>query len=139
MKYYVVIDTNVIISGLLEKNNDTNAVKVINLLVMKDIIPLYSESIFQEYKEVLNRKKFGFTKSRIGSFINYIKENGILINPSNIDIELPDSNDIMFYELVMDKTINSNKYLITGNIKHYLKDPIIVTPAEFIEIFEHNK
>ena len=124
MKYYVVIDTNVIISGLLEKHNDTNAVKVINLLVMKDIVPLYSESIFQEYKEVLNRKKFGFTKSRIGSFINNIKENGILINPSNINIELPDSNDVMFYELVMDKTIDSNKYLITGNIKHYLKNPI---------------
>lgn len=106
---------------------------------MNDIVPLYSESIFQEYKEVLNRKKFGFTKARIGNFINHIKENGILINPSNINIELPDSNDVMFYELVMDKTINSNKYLITGNIKHYLKDPIIVTPDEFIEIFESNK
>ena len=50
-----------------------------------------------------------------------------------------DDDDIVFYELVMDKTITSNKYLITGNIKHYIKNPIIVTPDEFIKLVENKK
>ena len=139
MKYYVVIDTNVIVSGLLEKHNDSNTVKILKLLFDGDIVPIYSDETMDEYKEVLNRPFFKLRKSSIGKLINAIKDNGLKLNPKPSDIVLIDNDDIIFYELVMDKTINSNKYLITGNIKHYLKDPIIVTPEEFVEIFEKNR
>lgn len=39
----------------------------------------------------------------------------------------------------IDKTITSNKYLITGSIKDYIKNPIIVTPDEFMQIVKNNK
>lgn len=139
MKYYVVIDTNVIISGFMEKHEDSNTVKILRMLFDGDIVPIYSDDTIAEYKEVLNRSVFKFKKSTIGRFINVLKDNGLKLYPKHKDAALVDEDDIVFYELVMDKTINSNKYLITGNIKHYLNNPIIVTPDEFIDIFERNK
>ena len=133
MKYYVVIDTNVIVSGLIAKQ-DTNVYKVLSLLYSGDIIPLYSKEVLDEYKMVLSRAKFNLKKSHIGRFINILKTNGIKVAPRHLDVELPDQDDIIFYELVMDKTIKRNKYLITGNIKDYVKNPIIMTPDEFIEM-----
>lgn len=139
MKYYVVIDTNVIISGFMEKHEDSNTVKILRMLFDGDIVPIYSDDTIAEYKEVLNRSVFKFKKSNVGKFINVLKDNGLKLYPKHKDVVLVDKDDIVFYELVMDKTINSNKYLITGNIKHYSKDPIIVTPDEFIDIYESNK
>ena len=133
MKYYVVIDTNVIVSGLIAKQ-DTNVYKVLSLLYSGDIIPLYSKEILDEYKMVLSRDKFNLKKSHIGRFINILKTNGIKVTPQHLEVEIPDQDDIKFYELVMDKSIKSNKYLITGNIKHYVKNPIIMTPDEFIKV-----
>ena len=133
MKYYVVIDTNVIVSGLIAKQ-DTNVYKVLSLLYSGDIIPLYSKEILDEYKMVLSRDKFNLKKSHIGKFINILKTNGIKVVPQHLDVELPDQDDIIFYELVMDKSIKNNKYLVTGNIKDYVKNPIIMTPDEFIKM-----
>lgn len=133
MKYYVVIDTNVIVSGLIAKQ-DTNVYKVLSLLYSGDIIPLYSKEILDEYKMVLSRDKFNLKKSHIGRFINILKTNGIKVTPQHLEVEIPDQDDIKFYELVMDKSIKNNKYLITGNIKHYVKNPIIMTPDEFIKV-----
>ena len=139
MKYYVVIDTNVIVSALMERQENSNTVKVLKLFFVGVIIPLYSEDVINEYKEVLSRAAFKISKSKIGKFINVLKANGVSIEPKEPDVTMRDVDDIVFYELVMDKTINSNKYLITGNIKDYIKNPIIVTPDEFIRIVENNK
>ena len=139
MKYYVVIDTNVIVSALMEKQNDSNTVKVLKLFFAGNIIPLYSDEVLEEYKEVLSRPAFMINKNKIGKFINVLRTNGIYIEPQKLDVEMKDDDDIVFYELVMDKTITSNKYLITGNIKDYIINPIIVTPDEFIKIVENKK
>ena len=63
MKYYVVIDTNVIVSALMEKQNDSNTVKVLKLFFAGDIIPLYSDEVVEEYKEVLSRPAFMINKN----------------------------------------------------------------------------
>lgn len=135
MKYYVVIDTNVILSSFLSNDSKSSTVQVIEKLYDGNLIPLYSEEILNEYKDVLNRTKFKIQNSKIGTFFNFIKKYGIKLNPDKLDIELLDEEDVKFYELVMDKSILNDKYLITGNLKHFPKNPIIVTPAEFIEIY----
>lgn len=139
MRFYVIIDTNVIVSAFYANNINSNTFKVIDKLYSGDLIPLYSDEIIEEYKNVLNRKIFNIEKSKIGKFINHIQSKGIRISPDTIEIKLPDKDDIIFYQLVMDKTIINNKFLITGNIKHFPKNPIIVKPDEFMEIYYKNK
>lgn len=46
-----------------------------------------------------------------------------------------DMDDLVFYEVAMEKREN-NAYLVTGNQKHYPFKDFIVTPAEMIKIME---
>lgn len=41
--------------------------------------------------------------------------------------------DLPFYEVVLEKR-DSDTYLGTGNIKHFPKEPILVTPRELLDI-----
>lgn len=43
----------------------------------------------------------------------------------------PDPKDVVFYEVALSK---EDAYLVTGNTKHFPKKPIVVTPAEILEI-----
>ncbi len=51
---------------------------------------------------------------------------------------LPDEDDLVFYEVVMEKR-DDDAYLITGNIKHFPKRSYIVTPAEMMDIIEDTR
>lgn len=133
MKCYVVVDTNVLVSALLSKNEDAATVLVLNRLFEEDIGLLYSNVIENEYREVLCRSKFGFSKETINILLSAIKQYGILINPKSTGAVLPDMNDLPFYELVLEKR-DDNAYLVTGNIKHFPKVPFIVTPRELLDI-----
>ena len=58
MKYYAVIDTNVIVSSMLK--HDSIPGMIIDLVLSKVIVPLLNQEIIDEYKDVLTRNKFGF-------------------------------------------------------------------------------
>ncbi len=59
---YVVIDTNVLVSSLLTKNDNASTVRVINKVFEGQIKPVFSKEILAEYHEVLRRKKFKFNE-----------------------------------------------------------------------------
>ena len=48
---------------------------------------------------------------------------------------LPDMDDLIFYEVVMEKRYD-DAYLITGNTKHFPVRDFIVTPSEMMQILE---
>lgn len=58
---YAVIDTNVLVSALLSSKDDAATVQVLAKVISGEIIPIYSNVITKEYREVLSRKKFGFS------------------------------------------------------------------------------
>lgn len=62
---YAVIDTNVLVSALLSSKNDTATVQVLGKVITGEIIPVYSNDITKEYREVLSRRKFGFSADLI--------------------------------------------------------------------------
>ena len=128
-----VIDTNVLVSALLSSKGDTATVQVLSKVITGEVIPVYSNVITKEYREVLSRKKFGFSEDLIEYLISAIEKYGILVDPSPSGITLPDMKDVPFYNVVLDKRDN-NAYLITGNIRHFPKEPFIVTPREFLNI-----
>lgn len=133
MLYYAVVDTNVLVSALLTKNDDAATVQVLRKIFAGDVIPLYSIETMAEYREVLARRKFRFDKDLVDYVLLAIEKFGILINPSPTAVTLPDMDDLPFYEIVMER-IEDDPYLVTGNIKHFTKESFIVTPAEFLEI-----
>ena len=132
MKYYAVIDTNVVVSAMLRW--DSVPGNVMDLVFSKVIIPVLNEDILREYREVLSRPKFHFTKDIIDPVIDNLMKNGVFVDEQRIDIDLPDPKDKVFYEVVMDARKREDSYLVTGNIKHFPQAPFIVTPREMMDI-----
>ena len=64
MKYYAVIDTNVLVAALFSKKKDAATVKVVDAILRRQVIPLYHPLILQEYIEVLHREKFHFSNDK---------------------------------------------------------------------------
>ena len=136
MKYFAVIDTNVLVSALLSPKNDSATVQVIEKVLKREITPLYSDEILSEYTNVLNRKKFNFSKNAVDYLVEAIKTFGILKNPSDNEIILPDMKDVPFYKIILE---DEKSYLITGNLKHFPKSSRVVTAREMITLIENLK
>lgn len=131
---YAVIDTNVLVSGLLARNEDTAVVKVFDALMTGKITPVVSEVVISEYQSVLTRPKFNFPQSLIESILNAIVQIGMEPEVIDISINLPDPKDLIFYELALSK---DGTYLVTGNLKHFPKEPFVVSPAEMVKILQN--
>lgn len=134
MKYYAVIDTNVLVSAMLKWDSVPGC--VVEHSLVGDIIPLLDEQVLAEYTEVLNRPKFHFDNERVKIILDGLMKRGIFINAEKFPVELRDPKDIIFYEIVMEKRKTDAAFLITGNIKHFPVKPFIVTPREMLTILE---
>ena len=132
---YAVIDTNVLVSALLSANDEAATVKVLEKLLQGEIVPIYSNEITNEYRDGLNRRKFGFSPELVDYTLSAIEKFGILVDPTPSGVILPDMKDVPFYEVVLEKK-DDNAYLVTGNIKHFPKKPFIVTPRELLDILD---
>ncbi len=132
-KVFAVIDTNVIVSALLSRNNrESNTAKIFDAVLDGKITPLYNYEILDEYVEVLGRSKFPFRKEDVDLVETLMRTVGIrLERTTTFEGVFPDPKDIVFYEVTLSK---DDAYLVTGNIKHFPKKPFVVTPAEMVEI-----
>lgn len=132
-KVFAVIDTNVIVSALLSKNNKaSNTSQVFEAILDGRITPLYNDEILDEYKEVLGRSKFPFQKEDVDSVEILMKTIGLKLGrATTFEGAFPDPKDVVFYEVTLSK---DDAYLVTGNIKHFPKKPFVVTPAEMVAI-----
>ena len=128
---YAVIDTNVLVSALLSHHSDAATVQVVSAISAKGICPLYNKEVMAEYEDVLNRPKFSFPHKSIASILDKIRKTGLNANRVLSSENFPDPKDAVFYEVAMSK---DDAYLVTGNTKHFPRTPIVVTPAEMLEI-----
>ena len=139
MKCCAVVDTNVLVAALLSKRDDSATVRVIRAMISGEFIPLYHEDILAEYEDVLHRKKkYDLSESAIQTVLNAIRRFGIEVFPKPTGEIFIDEDDIIFYEVAMEKR-DDNAYLVTGNMTHYPVRDFIVTPSEMIAILEEKK
>lgn len=126
----VVLDTNVIVSGLLSPQ--CAPATIISLLLNEKITILYDSRIIQEYQNVLRRPKFKFELHLILNLLEFIKHSGEFIAANPTDINFQDEDDIPFYEVA---TSGNAGFLVTGNLKHFPKSKKskIISPAEFLK------
>lgn len=134
-KFYAVIDTNVIVSALISSHHNAATVLMLQHVFDGNIIPLFNEEILAEYEEVLKRKKFRLPTQLINTVIDSLKFNGISLERTPTTEYIPDSKDIVFYEVKLSK---EDSYLVTGNIKHFPHTPLVVTPTEMLDIINES-
>lgn len=121
-----VIDTNILVSALLSKNG--SPAQIINLVLSQEIKPCFDNRILEEYYLVLSRPKFKFSEAEIDWILDYFQSIGCSVIANPIDVDFVDNDDKKFYEVAK----FCGAPLITGNTKHFPKEPLIMTCNEFL-------
>lgn len=132
MRYYAVIDTNVLVSALLKA--ESNPAQVIHAVFSGLVTPVVSEEILQEYAEVLNRKKFKFPPIVIKTLLDQIRSSSVVIDPLKSDFEFIDPDDAVFFDVTLSNQESVETYPVTGNQKHFPVVPYVITPKEMVDI-----
>lgn len=112
----VVIDTNIIVSALL--NTKGSCYVFLDRVFAGTYDVVVSEDIISEYDDVLRRSQFGFDKEDVDFIIKWFRDNALMVEVNENSYrpdEVIDEKDIPFY--VTAKATKSR--LVTGNIKHY--------------------
>jgi putative PIN family toxin of toxin-antitoxin system len=129
----VVIDTNVLVSGLLCANSPPG--EIVDLVFTNSITPVFDDRILFEYRDVLGRPKFAFPETVIEELIDALIVLGRQILTIHTQSVLPDEKDRCFFECTLSI---SSKTLITGNKKHFPSHRCpgikVFSPSEFLKV-----
>jgi uncharacterized protein len=125
----IVLDTNVIVSALLNPSGAPAA--VLNLVLRQSATVLVDNRILFEYSDVLRRKKFAFPPHAIAALLDFVRASAQYVTAAQSTTKLPDEDDRPFYEVAVS---GSADYLITGNKRHFPQKAFVVTPAKFLDV-----
>ena len=135
----IVIDTNVVISGLISPSG--LPAQIIDLWILNEITVCLSTKIIEEYISVLLRPKFqrvGTSKERYRIISELVKlENTMMVNPDfKLDIISEDPDDNIFLECA----IEAKAEIIISGDDHLLnlaefQGIHIFRPVEFLQRF----
>src|ERR1700733_5562204 len=113
----IVLDTNVLVSGLLQPFGPSG--QIVRLVASGELILCHDPRILVEYRDVLFRKKFRFDPERVDALLDQITAEGIPVMARPLAVRLPDPDDEPFLEVALAGAV---RCLITGNGKHYPVD-----------------
>jgi putative PIN family toxin of toxin-antitoxin system len=112
MKHWV-IDTNVVVSGLLNPHGP--CARVVDAVLDGRVKLVYDARILAEYRDVLHRPRVKLAPEKVLAFLNGLRGQ-MMVTPMALPEAGPDPDDIVFVEAALavpDRTI------VTGNLAHY--------------------
>lgn len=127
----MVPDTNVLVSGLLSSFGPPG--RILDLALSGELVAAYDDRVLSEWREVLHRKRFGFSARDVETLLGFLEDEGFKVNSPPLGVELPDPDDIPFLEVAR----AAEASLITGNTKHYppevRRGVAVLDPASFLQ------
>ena len=130
----VVVDTNVLVAGLLSPFGRPG--EVVRMIAAGSLSLLYDARIMAEYIQVLKRPKFSFSPEHIETLLEQVKAVGVIVASDPLSVRLPDEEDEAFLEAAL---AGRAACLITGNVKHFpsaaRQGMRVLTPAEFLDFY----
>jgi uncharacterized protein len=127
----VVIDTNVLVSGLLSPYGPPG--EIVRMVSSGALTLCFEARILSEYSRVLRRPKFPFRKEEIRALLEQIQSKGTVVAPEPLAGRLVDPQDEAFLEAAIAGKV---RMLVTGNLKHYpfgVHQVRTVSPTAFLE------
>jgi len=129
----VVVDTNVLVSGLLNPHGAPG--EIVRLLAKGTLTIYYDSRVLREYHDVFRRSKFKFDKTAVADFLLFLQAEGESSVGLPLKKPLPDPHDEKFLEVAL---AGLAECLITGNARHLpvslTKLVKILSPAQFITL-----
>ena len=130
----VVLDTNVLVSATITQGKQFEFLELAKLGKIKIVT---SPSIVEEFKEVISREKFGFSKEQVSVAIKQILEIAEIVIPQHkLNVIREDIDD----NVVLECALESNADFIVSGDFHLLElksyqNIKIVNATEFFDKF----
>lgn len=110
----LIIDTNVLVAGILSNNIDSPTARIFNAMLDGRIMHLLSPALLQEYRDVLLRprlrKLHGLSKVEVDQILSEITANAIWREPAE-SRGAPDPGDDHLWSLLQ----STDAILVTGD------------------------
>lgn len=127
-----VIDTNVIVSGMLSGDGPPGA--ILGLILRGPIMPVFNGQILVEYERVLHRPRFDFGISEIRTILDTIEGVGLETQDGAWPDPLPDRDDEKF----LVAAAAGDAVLVTGNVRDYpaacCRHIAVTSPRRFLDL-----
>ncbi len=138
MPRFTVIDTNVVVAGLITADENSLTAKLLNAMLKGEIFYLMSADLLAEYAEVIRRPSLvhlhRLTDLDIDILLTEIVANSIWREPASAH-QAPDSGDNHLWRLLASQ---SESILVTGD-KLLLNNPSsahpTVSPRKYVDEF----
>ena len=130
MRRRLVLDTNVLVSGLLTPHG--NAARIVDAVLAGEFLLLYDQRILEEYQEVLLRPHFKINPLFLEEVLAALEQSGERMPALPVPKPCADPDDTMFLEIALGGEAD---VLVTGNKKRFpsaVSGLRIVSPAEFL-------
>lgn len=132
----VIVDTNVIVAGLLTGNATSPVARILDGMLAAAFPFVVSEALLAEYRAVLVRptlrKQHGLTVAEIDRLLTDIAQHAIVLAPG-VGSRAPDAGDQLLWDLL---AVKAELLLVTGD-KALQRDAAmrarVLSPAAFVE------
>jgi len=132
----IVLDTNVLVSGLLNPYGPPG--RILDLILAGTAQVVFDDRIMGEYEDVLQRPKFSFDPFQVKVLSDYLRRSGQYVTgPALAGVaDVPEPTDLPFAEVAVAGGVNA---LVTGNQSHFgffVDSGVQVqTPTDFLARF----
>jgi putative PIN family toxin of toxin-antitoxin system len=109
----IVLDTNVLVSALLTPLGPP--AQILGLTLVGELTAAYDPRILAEYREVLRRREFGFSRRHVADILDALERGGLPVTARPLLARLPDPADEPFLEVAA----AAQAWLVTGNMRHF--------------------
>ena len=126
----IVLDTNVVVSGLLHQKGAPAA--ILDAATSKRFRCHISEFLLDEYREVLTREYLGLDQRRAARFIGDLREVAIFVVPRKKVAVARDPDDDRAMKCALEAGAD---FIVTGNIRDFpaqFHGVRVVTPRDFL-------
>lgn len=103
------------------------------------LVPVLSSGIEEEYTEVLSRRKFKFDAGLVARVLSALESSAVFRMPAADPDELarvPDPKDVEFYAVTLSAREEWDASLVTGNVRHFPREPFVVSPRQMLDVLE---
>jgi len=132
----VVLDTNVIVSGVLTVRGV--CAQILDMLT-EGVFGIYvDDRVLAEYDSVLRRPRLHLISVDVAEVMDWIRSVAEPVGAVPLPADLPDPEDIPFLEVAA----STGALLVTGNTRHYPKrlrgGATVLSPREFLELLRRS-
>jgi putative PIN family toxin of toxin-antitoxin system len=128
----IVVDTNVVVSALLQPLG--NPGRVVTLMRLGVIVPVYDARILAEYREVCGRPRLRLVPEDVERLVTDVVQRGELLDEvPRAAFALPDPDDQPFLDVAL---AGGTEAIVTGNRKDFPEacGVRVLSPAELVQL-----